>query len=422
MPPTKKNLTFSQLRVGVFVLIALAVLALLILNATGDFNPFQRTMRLKARFATADGLRQGAEVQLAGVHIGKVEAVRFLPPDSPEEEKIEAIMKVNASLEGKPVTDRIRTDSTAQLIATSVLGNDKMINITPGTVKGNSVEENHVLPSSAAISINQLTSTGNDLLGQINKLAMPTNEILNKANQGDGTLGQIINNPQLYNTLESTIGEAKIMILKLQTLAEQAKSGDGTAGKLLNDPALFNNLNQTIIKLETISDDIKVVSENAKAVSDDLRNGKGTAGKFLTDEALFTDARETIGEVKNAIADARKSIERLNKIADEVNLLAKDLNQGKGTAGKLLKDDAIYNDFRQTISKINATTDRVDVMLADAQSGKGTVGKLLTDDSLFNNINKVSGNVNQLSEEGTKMIYDFRQNPKKYLTIKLKLF
>ncbi|MCU0239928.1 MAG: MlaD family protein [Pyrinomonadaceae bacterium] len=414
MPPTKKNLTFCQLRVGVFVLIALAVLALLILNATGDFNPFQKTMRLKARFASADGLREGAEVQFAGVHIGKVEKVKVLPPDEPSDEKIEAILKVNSFLDGSSITERIKTESTAQLIATSVLGNDKMINISP-TDKGERIKEGDTLKSSTAISINQLTSTGNDLLGQINKLAVPANEILTKASTGEGTLGQIITNPQLYRTLESTVGEAKLMILKLQTIAEQAKSGDGTAGKLLNDPALYNNLNQTITKLESISEDIK-------AVSGDLRNGKGTAGKLLSDEALYTETRETIGEVKNAINDARKSVERLNKIADQVEMLAKDLNDGKGTAGKLLKDEAIYNDFRQTLAKINTTTDRVDVMLADAQGGKGTVGKLLTDDSLFNNINKVSGNVNQLSEEGTKMIYDFRQNPKKYLTIKLKLF
>ena len=177
MPPTQRNIGFTQLRVGIFVLCALVVLAFLILNATGDFNPFEKKMRLKARFATADGLREGAEVQLAGVHIGKVEAVKFLSPDSPEEEKIEAIMSVSSVLDNKPITDRVRTDSTAQLIATSVLGNDKTINITPGTIKGNPVEENHILASSTAISINQLTATGNDLLGQINKLAIPTNEI-----------------------------------------------------------------------------------------------------------------------------------------------------------------------------------------------------------------------------------------------------
>ena len=85
MVDTKKTLTFSTLRVGIFVLFGLAVLAFLVLNSSGDLNPFEKKLKLKARFAAADGLREGSEVQLAGVRIGKVESVGFLPPDSPEE-------------------------------------------------------------------------------------------------------------------------------------------------------------------------------------------------------------------------------------------------------------------------------------------------------------------------------------------------
>ena len=71
MAQTKPRLTFSQLRVGIFVLAGLAVLAFLILNSTGDFNPFERKLRLKARFAAADGLKEGSDVQIAGVRIGR---------------------------------------------------------------------------------------------------------------------------------------------------------------------------------------------------------------------------------------------------------------------------------------------------------------------------------------------------------------
>src|SRR5687768_16508261 len=113
MPPTTKTLSFSHLRVGLFVFFGLAVLGFLIINATGDFNPFEKKMRLRARFATAAGLREGAEVQLAGVHIGKVEEVRMLPPDSPEDERIEAVMNIVENIDGRPITERIRTDSTA---------------------------------------------------------------------------------------------------------------------------------------------------------------------------------------------------------------------------------------------------------------------------------------------------------------------
>ena len=398
---TRKTLTFSKLRVGIFVLIGLVVLGFLILNSSGDFNPFERKMRLKARFAAADGLREGSEVQLAGVRIGKVEDVTLLPPDSPEDFKVEAVMAIDEELNGRPINERIRTDSNAQLIATSLLANDKIINISPGTAKGSPVSENDILDSRVAISINQLTQTGNDLLEQINKLAVPANEILNKANQGEGTLGRIVNDESLYRNLDATIAETKLTVTKLQTTLDKVNSGQGSAGKLLNDAELYNNLNRTVSTLEGISADIKA--------------GRGSAGKFVTDDALYNETRA-------AIIDLRTSAAKINSIADDFKLISADLSAGRGTFGKFLKDEQLYNDAKETLAKFNSTATKIDSILADAQAGKGTLGKLVTDETLFNNINQTASNFNQLSSESTKLIYDFRQNPKKYLRIKLSIF
>ena len=398
---TKKTLTFSKLRVGIFVLTGLAVLGFLILNSSGDFNPFQEKMRLKARFAAADGLREGSEVQLAGVRIGKVEDVRFLPPDSPEDFKVEAVMVIDKELNGQPISERIRTDSNAQLVATSLLANDKIINISPGSTKGTPVSENDILESRVAISINQLTQTGNDLLEQINKLAVPANEILNKANQGEGTLGRIVNDESLYRNLDATIAETKLTVTKLQTTLDKVNSGQGSAGKLLNDASLYNSLNKTVAQLEGISTDI--------------RAGRGSAGKFVTDDALYN---ETLA----AIIDLRTSAAKINSIADDFKVISGDLTAGRGTFGKFLKDEQLYNDAKDTLARFNSTATKIDSILGDAQAGKGTLGKFVTDETLFNNINQTASNFNQLSSEGTKLIYDFRQNPKKYLRIKLSIF
>lgn len=394
MASTKKALKFSQLRVGIFVLFGLAVLGFLIMNSSGDFNPFEKKIKLKARFAAADGLREGSEVLLAGVHIGKVEKVFLLPPDSPEEFKIEAIMSVQRELDGRLVSDRIRSDSTAQLVATSLLANDKMINISPGTAKGSSITEGQVLESKDAMSINQLTQTGNDLLQQINKLAVPANEILNKANNGQGTLGKVVNDPSLYKNLDETVAEARATMTRLQATIDKVNSGQGSAGKLLNDPALYNSLNKTVAQLESISNDI--------------RSGRGTAGKFVNDDALYNETRA-------AIADLRVSASKINEIADDFKVISSDLREGKGSAGKLLKDEKLYDDTKALVAKLDAMVD-------DARGGKGTVGKLITDETLYNNINQTAANINQFSSEGTKLLYDFRQNPKKFLRIKLSIF
>lgn len=402
MPRTQSTLSFRQLRVGLFVLAGLLILGFLILNSSGDFNPFVRKLHLKARFESADGLHSNAEVQLAGVTIGKVDDVKFLPADqATEDQKVEATFSVVKSLNGGPISDLIRTDSTAQLIATSVLGNEKIINITPGTVKGSPVPENHILESSSSVGINQLTSTGNDLLKQINKLAVPANEILNKANQGEGTLGRIVNDESLYKNLDSTVVEARETMTRLQATIDSINKGNGSAGKLLKDPQLYDNLNKTVTHLE--------------AISNDLHAGKGTAGKIVNDDALYNETRAAVSELRTSAA-------KISSIADDFKVISGDLSQGKGSAGKFLRDEALYDNARDTLARFNSTSTKLEQLISDAQAGKGTLGKIITDETLYNNINQTASNVNQFSSETTKLIYDFRQNPKKYLRIKLSIF
>ncbi|MBA3242960.1 MAG: MCE family protein, partial [Acidobacteria bacterium] len=85
------------------------------------------------------------------------------------------------------------------------------------------------------------------------------------------------------------------------------------------------------------------------------------------------------------------------------------------TAGRLLTDETLYTDTRAAVARFNTAAERIDNVVAAVQRGEGTAGKLLTDDQLYSN-------VNQLSAETVKLIYDFRQNPKKYLSIKFSIF
>lgn len=401
MPRRQQKLTLSELRVGIFMLAALLVTGFLILNSSGSFNPFEEKLRLKARFVSAEGLHAGADVQLAGVSVGKVEEVKFLPPDTPTTERIEATLTVTRDFENKPISELIRTDSMAQLVSTSVLGNDKLINITPGSSRGTPIEENAILVSSASVGLNQLTATGNDLLAQINKLAVPVNEILTKANQGEGTLGRVINDDQLYESLDGAVTETRYTMTRLQATIDKINSGQGSAGKLLNDPELYDNLNRTVSQLETISSDI--------------RAGRGSAGKFVNDDALYNETRD-------AVAELRTSVGKISAVADDVRLITVDLREGRGSAGKLLRDEQLYEDAKAALARFNSTTARIETILADAQAGKGTIGRLLTDETLYNSVNQTANNVATFTGEGTKLLDDFRKNPRKYLRIKLALF
>jgi len=381
MPSSKKSVTLGQLRVGIFVLVAIVILVFLVLNASGDINPFSKKLHLRSRFVDANGLREGSEVRLAGVRVGKIDRIMLLPPsDVPNAPRVEAVMTIDSTIDGQPANQRIRSDSTAQQGSPSLLGNEMLINITPGTAVGSPVSENAILPSSSSNTVNDFATSGTDLAQRLSKLSDEISGIVRDVKDGKGTVGRLFSDEALYNNLNATIRET-------EDVMTQVRSGNGSAGRFINDPALYNNANEIAVQLRTIAAD--------------LRAGKGTAGKFLTDDELYTRINRTA--------------DKLDRSVDQVNLMITDINAGHGTLGKLIKDEQVYNDARAAIARFNTTAERIDSLVAAAQRGEGTVGKLLTDDALYTN-------VNQLSSEGVKMIYDFRQNPKKYLTIKFELF
>jgi phospholipid/cholesterol/gamma-HCH transport system substrate-binding protein len=129
------------------------------------------------------------------------------------------------------------------------------------------------------------------------------------------------------------------------------------------------------------------ILDKLNGIADDLQQGKGSAGKLLKDPALYNNANETIANVR--------------KLTDDVSA-------GKGALGKLTKDPEFANKLQDTINKISAITDRL-------EAGEGSAGMLLKDPALFNN-------TNQLLVESRELIKAVRENPKKYLTITLKVF
>lgn len=381
MPRSNRSVTLSQLRVGIFILLATGILVFLVLNASGDINPFSKKLHLKARFNDANGLRDGSEVRLAGVRVGKVDKITLLPPsDVPNAPRVEVLMIINSTIDGRPANERIRSDSTAQQGSPSLLGNEMLINITPGSAVGQPVQDYAILPSSSSNTVNDFATSGTDLAQRLSKLSDEINGIVKEVKEGKGTVGRLFTDEALYNNLNATIRET-------EDVMRQVRSGQGSAGRFLNDPALYNNANDIVMQL--------------RGIADDLRAGKGTAGRLLTDDELYNRINRTA--------------DKLDRSVNDINLMIADINAGRGTLGRLLKDEQIYNDARAAIARFNTTAERIDNMVSAAQRGEGTVGRLLNDDTLYTN-------VNQLSSEGVKLIYDFRQNPKKYLTIKFELF
>jgi phospholipid/cholesterol/gamma-HCH transport system substrate-binding protein len=84
------------------------------------------------------------------------------------------------------------------------------------------------------------------------------------------------------------------------------------------------------------------------------------------------------------------------------------IDKGEGTMGKLSRDEELYNRTRVALERFASFVDQI-------EQGKGTMGKLLKDPGLYNNLD-------QSTAEISKLLYDLRQDPKKYLTIRFRVF
>ncbi len=367
---TRKPMTLSQLRVGLLALGAIVVLIVFILSVTGDISIFEKTMSVKTRFAAADGLKVGDEVRLAGVRVGQVSEIDFSGdvPDKATDKAIEVQMKINS----QEARDRIRQDSKAVLGQQGFLG-DRVIDITPGTTAASPVGDGGYIESADTASLAQVFGGANDLLVAFNTVAGQLQQLMAGINRGEGTIGKLLKDDTFITNLNRTVLEA-------QGLLKRAQEGSGTIAKFLNDPKLY--------------DDIRGLSSELQAVVADLRAGKGTAGKLLTDEQLYSKTNDAMTKINDAIA-------KFDRIAGEIEA-------GRGTLGKFVKDEQLHNEVQATVASLRSISERLD-------RGEGTAGKLLHDDKLYTN-------ANQVSTEIVKMLYDFRQNPRKYLSIKVSLF
>jgi len=357
--PQRKQILWSQLRVGVLTLASLTVLAIGIFLITGQTGFFTKTMTVRTLAPDAAGLKNGAPVRLTGVDVGTVRSVRV--SGLPETYRaVEIAMQIN-----KKYQSDLRTDSEAFLAAEGLLG-ERYINISKGTAKAPPISEGATIQFHATAEFSELVGGSRDLIDNLNELTARLNTVVGKIESGEGTVGKLLMDEGLYKRLNTTVSEA-------QQLVSDLSAGKGSLGRLLASDEIYQNLNTTVTKLQN--------------AVDTMEHGEGTVAKLLHDPSLYQNA---------------------DRLIARGTLLVDNVNQGRGTLGKLAQDEELYR-------RLNSAVDNLDAIVAGLRKGEGSMGRLLHDPTLYENLNSTSVGVREL-------LADFRQNPKKFLTIHFRVF
>lgn len=358
--PSQQQLRWSQLRVGITVIVALVVLGVLIFLMSGTGGFWTSKLTLKAYFTNAAGLRVGAPVRLEGVDIGNVKGIRIVTDAEHKLAPVEVTLQVNTKYH-----DSLRSDSLVTMSTAGVLG-ETFIDINSRTATGQKIADGAVLKTQERPDLQDMVKAGQSTLQNIQALVQRLDRIVAGIEGGEGSVGKFLKDPALFDRMNATLAE-------VQRIVNDVGAGKGSVGKLLRDDELYNKLNASLDKVNKIVDDINA--------------GKGTAGKFVKDPALYDNANQTI--------------EKANRLMD-------DINAGKGAIGLMAKDPQFAAKLDNTMSKVNDLITRM-------EAGEGTAGKLMRDPSLYTN-------ADQMLVETRNLVKAIRENPKKYLTIHFRIF
>lgn len=357
--PSRERVSLAQLKVGILGIVALSCIALIIFLLTGNMKWFQTTVPLHVFTSDAAGLTPGSPVRINGIQAGSVDSVALSGETSPQR-----VIKVDFTVDGD-MLKQIPVDSVVSISSDNLLGSTKFLQITKGTSQ-TTVQPNATLRAENTQQFDQLVAQGFNVLDSAQVILNKITNIVGQVESGNGTIGKLLVDQSMYNSLAATVNQ-------IQQLTTTLNSKNGTVGKLINDNALYNQIQTLIARFDQ--------------VTQALQQGEGTAGRILKDPKLYND---------------------LDKSVAQLNTILANLNAGKGTAGQLLVSNKLGNEVSRTLGKVDLTLDKVN-------SGQGTIGQLLVNPALYNSVN---GTTRELHE----LLKDFRANPKKFLSIKLKLF
>ncbi|KIH75827.1 phospholipid/cholesterol/gamma-HCH transport system substrate-binding protein [Geoalkalibacter ferrihydriticus] len=345
----------TEKKVGLFFLVALVALALLI-EFVEEIRPFESQVEYVAYFSSLVGLNQGDPVRMAGVQVGKVRSIEL------EDHRIKVVLQVR---EGTSVKE----DSVVRVRQTNLLGG-QFLGIDFGSVDKPVLPSGSELPTEPTVNIDEmLTDLDRNLkiaLGDFSAFLEDGREqlaasgdrlasILSKVDEGEGTLGMLVNDPRLFD-------DVQLVAENVAEITRRLEAGEGSLGRMLTDDELYV---RTTAALTNIQD-----------ISERIRRGEGTLGQLLVNTEIHDRTADALGSIRDITGK---------------------INEGEGTLGRLVHDDQLYLETTETMTRINSIAAKID-------DGQGTIGRLINEDDIYRDakttLNKVEKTVDGLSDAG----------------------
>jgi phospholipid/cholesterol/gamma-HCH transport system substrate-binding protein len=307
--PGRSTFAWREIRVLLLVGVGLLLLIYGIYRVGKIFDVFASRYTLVTLVADVAGLREGAPVTIAGQRVGQVSKIEFIPV----EQKRGATNIVLHLDVAEDVKDQIRRDSRAFMRSQGLLG-DKYVDISPGTKRSSVLQPMDTLIASPVLDLEQLMARGSAVLDSASKVVASVGRITSSLNRGEGTMGQLLINDELYIRMSTATSE-------MQAVLEQFGNPDGTMGMLLRDRTLYTRMLSAVTKVDSLGGAIV--------------RGQGTFGRLMQSDSLYRTFFRGANRADSALANISGF---LNK-----------LSTSDGVMNKMLTDPKLYDEFLKSV-------------------------------------------------------------------------
>ena len=308
----KKQLTWSALKAGSVITLALLTLFVVVMYAGTIEQVFTPSIELKAGFQDVRGLRKGAPVWLFGTEVGSVKDIQLGPVQGT---MVTLLVK-------KSVMAFLKRDSQAAILTMGLLG-DKYVELTPGSPGARSIQQGEVIKGTVPPELPRVIEASTNTIEKTGELIDKVEALIGSITKGQGLFSKFLNDPSLYNNLEKATAT-------LRSILEGIQESQGTLKLLIENPSLYERALAAVSDLEQFTKKLKA--------------GEGTLGKLVEDPQLY---------------------ENLNRSARNLNGILSGIDKGEGMAGALVRDEELVRKLRGTLSEIRELAQELRMVLKD---------------------------------------------------------
>jgi phospholipid/cholesterol/gamma-HCH transport system substrate-binding protein len=297
----------QKIKLGLFVIITAILLVTALYVIGRKQNIFGGTSYISAIFTNVNGLKLGNNVRYSGINVGTVRKITMIN---------DTTICVNMAVESD-ILEHIRKDAKGVIGSDGIVGS-MVLNIFPGTVEADLLSPGDTISSIRKISTSDMMSTLSVTNQNAAELSSELLKITNSLNEGQGTLGRLLNDEEMGNDLKETVKnlnkvsrEASEVINDLKTVISDIEFEESLLYVLVNDSLAAAQFRSTLSHLETSSVQIEEAVENLNSVILEVKEGDGTFNYIVNDTTLVNDIDETVKNVKQGSVLLNENLEAM---------------------------------------------------------------------------------------------------------------